>query len=154
VRGLNAVDELHADSRLWLRQGWVDYLSPQLYWPISAPAQSYPALLQWWSEQNTRKRHLWPGLAAQRIGMPGYPAAEIRNQITTTRTRAAAIASTPGNVLFGWSNVMRDKGGIAGELGRLWAAPALTPASPWLSAKAPAVPRLQVTREQTQVFCV
>jgi uncharacterized lipoprotein YddW (UPF0748 family) len=150
VRGMNAVDAIHADSRHWLRKGWVDYLSPQLYWPINAPAQSYPALLRWWSEQNTHRRHLWPGLAAQRIGMPGYSASEIRNQIALTRTQAAAIPSAQGNVLFGWSNVMQNKGGIATEVGRLWAAPALTPASPWLGTKAPSAPRLQVIREQAQ----
>ncbi|MGH7979919.1 MAG: glycoside hydrolase family 10 protein, partial [Limisphaerales bacterium] len=34
VRGFNPYAELYADSRLWLASGWVDYFSPQLYWPI------------------------------------------------------------------------------------------------------------------------
>jgi hypothetical protein len=49
-------------------------------------------------------------------------------------------------VLFGWTAVMQDKGGIARELSRLWAEPALIPASPWLDAKAPVVPNLQATQ--------
>jgi uncharacterized lipoprotein YddW (UPF0748 family) len=30
---LDSYDALFADSRAWLANGWVDYLSPQLYWP-------------------------------------------------------------------------------------------------------------------------
>jgi hypothetical protein len=149
VRGLNAVDELYADSRLWLQRGWVDYLTPQLYWPIKAPAQSYPVLLKWWSEQNAQRRHLWPGHAAHRIGMPGYSAAEIRDQLMLTRVQATTAPSTRGGVLFGWTAVMQDKGGIARELSRLWAEPALIPASPWLDAKAPVVPNLQATQVES-----
>jgi hypothetical protein len=133
---------------LWLQRGWVDYLAPQLYWPIKAPAQSYPVLLKWWSEQNSQRRHLWPGHAAHRIGMPGYTAAEIRDQLLLTRAQAAATPSTRGALLFGWSSVMQDKGGIAAELERLWAEPALVPASPWLDAKAPVMPGLQATPDE------
>jgi uncharacterized lipoprotein YddW (UPF0748 family) len=145
VRGLNAVDELYADSRLWLQQGWVDYLTPQLYWPIKAPAQSYPVLLRWWSEQNVHGRHLWPGHAAHRVGAAGYPASEIKEQIALTQAFAQEQSSptTEGNVLFGWSSVMQDKEGIAKELAQVWARPALVPASPWLNNKTPATPRLE-----------
>ena len=31
IRGLDAYDELYADARLWLREGWLDYCAPQLY---------------------------------------------------------------------------------------------------------------------------
>ena len=48
VRGLDAYEQLYADSRKWLSKGWVDYLAPQLYWNIDAPEQSYSALLEWW----------------------------------------------------------------------------------------------------------
>ena len=49
VRGLDAYTTLFADARKWLADGWVDYFSPQLYWRIDAPQQSYPALLAWWA---------------------------------------------------------------------------------------------------------
>ena len=53
--------ELYADAKLWLNEGWVDYFTPQLYWPIAQEKQSYPKLLEWWAGENTKKRHLWPG---------------------------------------------------------------------------------------------
>jgi len=64
IVGLDAYGSIYADSRLWLQRGWVDYFAPQLYWSIASTGQSFPALVDWWSQQNTLRRHLWPGLAA------------------------------------------------------------------------------------------
>jgi len=62
--------DLYADSRLWLQAGWVDYFAPQLYWPIDFPNQSFPVLLKWWTEQNTKERNLW---AAGTLNRTNYP---------------------------------------------------------------------------------
>ena len=56
--GLDSYDALFADSQAWLANGWVDYLSPQLYWPTDEKEHSFAALLQWWSAQNPRQRRL------------------------------------------------------------------------------------------------
>ncbi|HEY6220418.1 MAG TPA: family 10 glycosylhydrolase, partial [Gemmatimonadaceae bacterium] len=56
VTGLSAYSELFADARLWLRQGWVDYLAPQLYWPIAGPEGRFTALDDWWRSQNEKNR--------------------------------------------------------------------------------------------------
>ncbi|HLZ55262.1 MAG TPA: family 10 glycosylhydrolase, partial [Verrucomicrobiae bacterium] len=47
IQGLDTYARLYADSRLWLASGWLDYLSPQLYWPVDQREQSFPVLLQW-----------------------------------------------------------------------------------------------------------
>ncbi len=90
VKGFDQFAELYADARLWLQSGWVDYFVPQLYWKISAPAQSFPALLEWWQEQNP-KIPIWPGLFTSRIfdAKSPWPAEEIVNQILITRERKA-----------------------------------------------------------------
>ena len=62
ITGSSQYDELYADAKLWLNKGWVDYFSPQLYWPINSTGQSFPKLLEWWKSENTHNRHLWPGL--------------------------------------------------------------------------------------------
>ena len=68
IQGLDAYAKIYADSRSWLANGWLDYFSPQLYWPVDQPEQSFPVLLQWWSEQNAKHRHLWPSLNASNVG--------------------------------------------------------------------------------------
>ncbi|HEX7942553.1 MAG TPA: family 10 glycosylhydrolase, partial [Gemmatimonadaceae bacterium] len=84
VAGFDAYSQLYADSRKWLTEGWLDYLSPQLYWSVDSPHQSYPVLLEWWASQNTHGRHLWPGNDLNRIAGPldtlGWRADELLEQ--------------------------------------------------------------------------
>src|SRR5439155_19991883 len=61
-KAMNAYTELYCDSRKWLANGWVDYLAPQLYWPVEPPKHSFRTLLDWWDAQDLKKRHIWPGL--------------------------------------------------------------------------------------------
>ncbi len=143
VQGLDAYASIYADSRKWLQQGWVDYLAPQLYWAIAAPQQSYPALLDWWLEQNTRGRHVWPGLAAYRVNngtASAFTMQEIPDQIRLTRTRPAGT----GHILYNTTWTLRQNGGaLATALaGDLYKDAALVPAVPWLDDAAPGPPTL------------
>lgn len=140
VKGLDAYDELYADARKWFRYGWLDYLAPQLYWTIDSPGQSYPLLLEWWSEQNEKNRHLWPGIATSRIGEE-RSRSEILRQIELTR----GMESSGGNIHWSVKPLMENRQGISLELKRNhYQERALVPASPWLDSRAPAKPLLQV----------
>ena len=66
VEGTSSYNDLACDSRLWLQSGWVDYLSPQLYWPESAPQQRFTSLINWWKHQNTSAKSFIPGIASWR----------------------------------------------------------------------------------------
>jgi len=144
VNGLDAYATIYADSRKWLQQGWVDYLAPQLYWAISAPQQSYPALLDWWFAQNSMGRHVWPGLAAYRVAdgtSSAFGTTEIPDQIRLTRARAA----NTGHLLYNTTSTLKKSGGaVVGSLATLYASRAIAPAATWLDATAPATPRLTV----------
>lgn len=136
--GLDAYGELYADSRTWLQRGWVDYLSPQLYWSIEPAKQSYPVLLRWWAGENTARRHLWPGIATERIGSK-RPASEIIRQIQITRE----LGRSEGHIHWSMKSLMNNQGRIATTLeSGLYAQPALVPSSPWLGRGSPAQPRL------------
>jgi len=80
IVGSSQYDELYADAKLWLNNGWVDYFSPQLYWPIDSKGQSFEALLNWWKSENTMNRHLWPGLNTVEVKSADR-ATEIKNQV-------------------------------------------------------------------------
>lgn len=41
---------LFADSRGWVREGWVDYIAPQLYWETGDAGSDFTVLLEWWSD--------------------------------------------------------------------------------------------------------
>jgi uncharacterized lipoprotein YddW (UPF0748 family) len=140
VRGMDAYSAIYADSRLWLREGWVDYWVPQLYWALDAPQQGYRELLQWWANENVKNRHLWPGHNAQRIGAASkaFAAEEITEQIRATREQDGAT----GDVLFSARVLLRNPENINAKLKQFYARPALAPATPWLDAKAPAAPQI------------
>jgi len=136
--GVNAYEDLGCDARLWFQKGWVDYLSPQLYWTSDSSGQSFTALYNWWSEQNGTGRHLWPGIATERIGS-GRGASEQTRQINTIRRGRGA----PGHIHWSNKSLMNNQGGIATLLAQAtYADLALVPASPWLDRDKPSKPSL------------
>jgi len=133
IRGFDSFSELYADARKWLREGWVDYFTPQLYWPTTKAEQSYPVLLGWWAGENTRARHLWPGNFTSRAGAAGrsaFPVSELVEQIRVTRANPGAT----GNVHFSMKSFLVNQAGMNDALvAGPYELPALVPASPWLS---------------------
>lgn len=150
IRGFDQYDSIYADPRLWLAQGWLDYLAPQLYWRIDPPATSFPALLKWWTENNPRHRMIVPGMNTTAIGSNpdytvadagnrGWPASEILKQVQITRQLSAA-----GHIHWNVGALMKNKGGVADELRRAYKQPALVPA--WSNSDVkPATPKLKAT---------
>jgi uncharacterized lipoprotein YddW (UPF0748 family) len=141
TEGFDAWSGIYADSKRWLEEGWVDYLAPQLYWPIADPVRSFPTLLQWWLDQNPKRRHVWPGIAPSRVANGSrnafYPE-EILNQVLAARELGAA-----GTIHFSMKPYLQDRAGLGTRLAdSLYAEPALPPATPWLDSAAPAPPML------------
>jgi uncharacterized lipoprotein YddW (UPF0748 family) len=147
IKGLDAYGQLFADSRKWLANGSVDYFSPQLYWPIHPATQSYSLLLDWWSDQNVKGRHLWPGLNTARVGDP-WKADEIINQIRVARNQKGAT----GTIHWSMKTLMQNRGGVADQLlKQVNSAPSLVPASTWLDNVSPGQPVLSATNGVSSV---
>ncbi|GJM28982.1 MAG: hypothetical protein DHS20C17_16170 [Cyclobacteriaceae bacterium] len=64
--GQTSYDDLYADVLLWMKNGWVDYLAPQIYWHIGFELADYKTLLDWWSK-HTYGRHLYIGQSAYKV---------------------------------------------------------------------------------------
>ncbi len=140
VEGMDAYERLAADARRWLGEGWLDYVSPQLYWAVSAPKQPFAPLLDWWIGENTKSRHVWPGLYTSRIdgSAKAWQASEIVEQIGVIRGRGTR---STGSVQFSMKALAANRGGIADALrDGPFAEPALVPETPWLDAEAPPSP--------------
>jgi uncharacterized lipoprotein YddW (UPF0748 family) len=138
VKGLDAYDEIYADSRRWLRDGWLDYMAPQLYWGEERRETSFSALLTWWAGENKHHRHLWPGLDISRVGATRAPQ-EIVEQVRATRSQSGA----DGNILWGVRALTENRRELADVLTRqVYAQPALPPAYPWLDKQPPGQPQI------------
>ena len=147
IKGFDAYSELYADSKKWLNEGWLDYFTPQLYWPIARQDASYPVLLSWWISENTKGRNIWPGNFTSRVGGTGennWKTQEILDQISTTRLTQGA----GGNVHFSAKVFMQDRDSIVEKLlAGPYAGPALVPASPWLDSIPPRVPSAYLLKD-------
>jgi uncharacterized lipoprotein YddW (UPF0748 family) len=162
IAGFDAYERLSADARLWLRNGWLDYCSPQLYWPMDQAAQSYVRLLDWWIANNDHQRHLWPGNFTSRIleadspassgattndataapgARPSWEPQEILRQIEATRRTALGPGGGGGNIHFSMVALAQNRRWITDALASgPYATPAVVPASPWLAGGAPVPP--------------
>jgi uncharacterized lipoprotein YddW (UPF0748 family) len=139
ITGFDSYDKLYCDSRKWLANGWLDYLAPQLYWPAAQKAQSFPVLLNWWAEQNTRHRLLIAGMKVS--GWKGIEneARETTNEIALTRRQPGAS----GEVLWHSKPLLANHAGVADALRKgVYGEPALVPACTWLGNASPARPVL------------
>jgi uncharacterized lipoprotein YddW (UPF0748 family) len=155
IQGLDQYATLYADARKWLREGWVDYFTPQLYWRIEGP-QSYPALLEWWKGENVKNRHLWPGNGAHNVrrdssvepARNAWPAEELIRQIELTRE----IVEQPGNVHFSMKCLVDNRDGLTDKLkSGVYAEPALVPEINWLGGKPAGKPEVAAKRNSKGV---
>ena len=137
-KALDAYGKLYADARLWLASGWVDYLAPQLYWPIAQRELSFTALLPWWRQQNPKGRHVWAGLYDAK-----FPADEITRQIQAVRTQTG----NGGAIHYHLRSVL-ENAALTASTRAQYAQPALIPATPWLDSTPPEKPRLTATAEK------
>lgn len=107
--GVDQYNELFADPVRWMREGWIDYLAPQLYWAEQSQ-QPYSSLLRWWRgpEANPRRVPVYPGIAVDRMISHGWPPEEIARQLRTEK----AIAPAGGFILWNIGSIARDTKGV------------------------------------------
>lgn len=136
IGGFDQYEVLYADAKKWLNEGWIDYFSPQLYWPINRMQQSFPVLLGWWNGENTKGRHLWPG-----ISVGGDTSArnvnEIMSQIMISR---GMLPQSQGVIHWSIGQVYKNPPMAKALINGPYKTQALVPASPWLDATAPDMP--------------
>jgi uncharacterized lipoprotein YddW (UPF0748 family) len=128
--GLDPYEELSADSLKWLQNGWLDYMVPQLYWPIEPAKLSFTTYYDWWLSQNRQNRHIWPGMAVDRVGKDRGPG-EILQQISVVRQRSTIM--TPGHFHWNFGSLVKNTLEVADlTKARAYQLKAIPPASPWL----------------------
>jgi uncharacterized lipoprotein YddW (UPF0748 family) len=126
-----------ADTRKWLREGWVDYLAPQVYWFIGQTGSDYKLLVPWWNE-NAFGRHIYIGLADYKMNTAGWTSpTQIADQIGMNRAHANVF----GQIHFRHAFLQADTLGYRTALMQsTYRAPALPPRMAWKGGAAPLAP--------------
>lgn len=142
VQGSSQFDELFADAKLWLNQGLIDYFSPQLYWPMTSAKQNFNSLLNWWSSENTKKRHLWPGLNTVEIKASDRPT-EIVNEINSIRN---SLPTSKGEIHYSIAGLSKSYEMTSALKNGPYKEKALVPETPWLKTVTLKKPEISFTK--------
>lgn len=140
--------ELYADTRKWVKEGWVDYINPQLYRPLNDRLVAFNTMVDWWSN-NTYNRHLYIGQASYRINERVLAAfrnpAELPNEIKYLRQNPRV----QGSVFFNSTSITSNLLGFTDSLRQnYYHTPALPPVMLWLDSIPPNVPRNFTVRNE------
>ncbi|MEM9543235.1 MAG: family 10 glycosylhydrolase [Cyanobacteria bacterium P01_E01_bin.42] len=139
IAGLDQFNALYMDPLKWISEGWVDYLSPQLYWKIEQTQQSYPVLLKWWTENNPLNLHIYIGNNLSRLQGSSWPVEEFENQVKLTRDFREANAL--GNIFYHVKPLMENLQNVNEVFkNKIYARPALVPSLPRYPAEKPTPP--------------
>ena len=97
-----------ADTRLWVKEGWIDYIVPQLYWEFAHNAAPYAALLDWWAELARKTGvNLYIGQSAARLGSTG--AWKNCNELADQLRYNSKHKTVKGTILFSYTSVFYPK---------------------------------------------
>jgi uncharacterized lipoprotein YddW (UPF0748 family) len=139
--GLQSYDAIYADTRKWVREKWLDYIVPQLYWHIGFDKADYAKLLPWWAETvGDTGVHLYIGQADYRVGQSGAWSnpAELDRQLALN-----ARFKVDGSIHFSATQVRADRlGSVSRYRAAHYGAPALVPTAARLRTAPPGAPAL------------
>ncbi len=128
--GQTNYDDLFADILKWQKEGWIDYVTPQLYWQIGMEVADYAILTDWWN-RNTFGCQLYIGQAFYRIDPKSAikswrSSMEIIRQINLNRS----MSDIRGSMFFSARYLRTNPRKLKQKLtGRVYPVPALPPSN-------------------------
>jgi uncharacterized lipoprotein YddW (UPF0748 family) len=109
--GVQTYDDLYADTRKWVREQWLDYIAPQVYWNIGFAVADYAKLVPWWSSVvDGTGVNLYIGQANYKVadpaqGAPWHDPNEMSKHLTFNRSYPQA----GGDIYFSAKQVRANK---------------------------------------------
>ena len=113
--GLQNYDDLYADVLLWAKNGWVDYLVPQLYWELDTKAAPVRKLIKWWND-NAQGVDVYAGFDVKRTMDAPDPKASQPDELDTKIRMSRKLPDIKGNVWWHGYWVTDNYKGVAKRL--------------------------------------
>lgn len=112
--GLQNYDDLYADVLLWAERGWIDYLVPQLYWPLDKKVAPSRLLAKWWNDNVPASVFLYIGQNTQ--GTMDTPTASEPNELSAKVDLSRRLANVDGNAWYHGYWVANNYKGVRDKL--------------------------------------
>lgn len=154
--GVQNYDDLYADIMLWLKQGSIDYVVPQLYWEIGKKVADYEVLVKWWND-NSYGKNLYIGLFASQLGSKSAPEAWRKgNELTRQLRMNKDYPKVDGAVYFSAKGLMQNKQGLKDSLQQnFYNYPALCPINRNIVGEPSAQPQnIRVLKDGDEAYLV
>ena len=143
--GQTNYDDLYADILLWLQKGWIDYVTPQLYWERGHKLCDYDLLLDWWNKYGYGK-HIYIGHGIYRAGTNA--AWKDKNELPMQIKKLREYETTQGSIYFSSKTFDKNPNGWNDSLrNNYYALPALPPSMPWIDSIAPDKPIVEIIND-------
>lgn len=141
TKALQNYDDLYADVLLWTKNGWVDYMLPQLYWELEHKRAPYIELVKWWDGQSNG-RHMYIGQDVEKsMSLPDLAPSTEKTQLRHRIELARAGKNIHGNCWWPGYSITRNSNGVADSLANdLQSTIALIPPYNWINDEIPAAP--------------
>ncbi|MCH5243016.1 MAG: family 10 glycosylhydrolase [Muribaculaceae bacterium] len=150
--GLQNYDDLYADVLLWAKNGWVDYIAPQLYWTLDMKAAPSRHLAQWWND-NANGVDVYIGQDVQRTMTNADPGNNDSNELDTKVKLSRKLPNVKGNVWWHGYWVTDNLNGVADSLAMKYQSTiALPPAYGDKTQKPAKVKNLKLVKDKGQIF--
>lgn len=138
--GQTNYDDLYADILLWLQKGWIDYVTPQLYWEFGHRLVAYETLVDWWSK-HTYGRHLYIGHGVYRVWEQTNAAWKNKSELPHQISLLREYPTVQGSAYYSSKSFIRNPNGWNDSLQHhYYQYPAIVPPMAWIDTLAPGKP--------------
>ena len=118
TKGLEAYFSLYCDALTWAKEGYVDYLAPQIYWSFSTSAAPFDNVAKWWNAHlDGTGVKLYIGHALYKLN--DFP----KNEIPIQAEFARSLLCHSGSIYYGYADLANNTNGIKDKLTELYSHP-------------------------------
>jgi uncharacterized lipoprotein YddW (UPF0748 family) len=150
--GQTNYDDLYADVLLWMKNKWVDYMLPQLYWEQSHTKVGFNTLLDWWSTHcYGRALYIGHGLyqVANNKASAWHNPAEIEQQVYAVR----ANKNAHGSCYYSTAYFFKNKLGVIDRMKTTYnKTKAIVPPMLWIDKIAPTPPKVITAKNENSML--
>ncbi len=115
TKNLEAYHSLYCDALAWIQGGYIDYISPQIYWAFDTASSPFDVVLRWWNRNlDGTGVKLYVSHASYRYeeGEWEDPTGELGEQIQYARSEKSYY----GSIFYGYDEIKRNIRGASDEL--------------------------------------
>lgn len=110
TRGNESYSTQYADTRYWIKNSLIDYVTPQLYWPIGYSVADYSKLVSWWANEVSGSNvNLYIGQGIYKQGTGDWVGQDIAGQIIQQVNLNRQYTNIKGSMYFSAQDIMSNK---------------------------------------------